>query len=156
MPENTHDRYIPSFLDRLIDPAQTQSFKSVLLRDVEDLLNTHRPPEGQFEGLEEVEKSVVNFGLKDLTLFAQKSEDDRNRVYRHIEETIERFEPRLQRVKVTPRDYDEVEKEEKAQFRRGSLYLRIEAQLRGASENIVFESILELNKGHHTVRGGSA
>ena len=156
MAEHKYERYIPSFLDRLIDPERTQSFKAVLLRDVEDLLNTHRPPEGLFEGLEEVEHSIVNFGLRDLTLFAQKSDDDRKRIYQHIEETIERFEPRLQNVRVSPRDYEEVEKEEKALFKRGSLYLRIEAQLRGASESIVFESILELNKGHHTVRGDSA
>lgn len=156
MPDPTYDRYTPSFLDRLIDPDRTQSFKTVLLRDVEDLLNTHRPPEELFEGLEEAGKSIANFGLKDLTGFPQKSENDRKLIYKHIEEVIEHFEPRVHHVKVTPRDYDEVEKEEKEQFKRGALYLRIQAQLRGASEDIVFESILELNKGHHTVRGGGA
>lgn len=154
MPEPNYERYTPSFLDRLIDPERTQSFKSVLLRDVEDLLNTHRPPDELFEGLDDVSKSIANFGLKDLTLFAQKSDDDREKIYHHIEQTIEQFEPRLQHVKVTPRGYEEVEKEEKANFKRGSIYLRIEAKLRGASEDIVFESILELNKGHHTLRGG--
>lgn len=151
MAEPVYDRYKPSFLDRLIDPDRKQSFKSVLLRDVEDLLNTHRPPDDYFEGLEEAGNSIANFGLMDMTQYASKSESEKQHIYQHIEQVIEKFEPRLQSVRVSPRDLEEVLKNEKDKVNRGDLYLRIQANIRGASEDIVFESVL--NQGHHTLRG---
>ena len=174
MADSTNYRYKPSFLDRISDPDRTQFntavdgqsdqsggkfqpsrdfdqtyFKKLLRRDIEDLLNTHRPPVDYFDVLEEAGKSIMNFGLQDVTQFPSKSEAEKQQIYRHIQEVIEDFEPRLENVRVTARDPEEIAKTEKDNLNHGSLYLRIEAKLRGDSEDIVFESMLK--QGHHTL-----
>jgi type VI secretion system protein ImpF len=114
MPDRQHvSPLMPSILDRLLgQPAPTddeidrnrtqllRNLKIVLLRDLEHLLNTRcrcgsYPPE-----LSELQTSLVNYGIPDFTGANAGSFVGRQDFLAVIRSAIERFEPRLQRVKV--------------------------------------------------------
>src|SRR5256885_1587316 len=104
-----------SVLERLIDrepkeqqemaPTRAQSvrlLKASLRRDLEWLLNTRRTPDAAGSEYQELERSVFNYGLPDLTSLSWQSERDRQRLSRILEVALELFEPRLRRVRVIP------------------------------------------------------
>src|ERR1051325_1144119 len=105
-----------SLLERLVDldpknkeqePPSTRSqsvrqLKSSVRRDLEWLLNTRRTPEPAGSEYQELEKSLFNYGLPDLTSLNWQSSRDRQRLCRILEQALSRFEPRLKRVKVIP------------------------------------------------------
>ncbi len=64
---------------------------AAIRRDVETLLNTRSPAD---------EPSVVGYGLPDFTHMSPDSADDMWRLAARIRETLERFETRLERVRV--------------------------------------------------------
>ena len=155
---------MPSVLDRLIDaesagtPARQgyglAQMEDAVRRDLEDLLNTRRPPEGLFDGLAEVPASVANYGLRDLARFDNITDAQREVVARHIADVIAAFEPRLVDVQVSVRSPDE------ARERSGAggvsaitaLYFRVTARLNlEPSPDVAFETVLELTKGRHQV-----
>ncbi len=167
----------PSVLDRLIDAASAgtpdrpgynlRQMEDVVRRDLEDLLNTRRPPEsipgptGQrepfFGGLEEVPTSIVNFGLRDLVYFDTLTPEMRSEFARHIEQVISTFEPRLRDVRVTVRDPAQVAETMKADFKRTAMYFHIEARLNlDPAPEVAFETVLELTKGTHQVTRGNS
>ena len=157
------DDYPPSFLNRLTDPelpdnrcrySLSQTETSVM-RDLEELLNTKRPREGFFAGLAEVEHSIANFGLRDITHVNGNSADERHRFAAHVREVIESFEPRLTNVNVSVRHLDEVKAELAQGFKLGAIYFRIRATLNvdpTPVEGVVFDTVLNLASGHHDVR----
>lgn len=151
---------VPSVLDRLIDDAPNESqepvtgrFQSiremerVVARDLEALLNSRREALEELPSeFAEVNRSLLTYGLPDLSSFSLLSENDRNRVRRVIEQTIAAAEPRLGRVNVKlepPRDHD-----------RG-LRFRIDAQLQidPAPEPVSFDGQLQLQTQQYIVRG---
>ena len=151
---------VPSILDRLIDDAPNESrepvtsrFQSiremerVVARDLEALLNARRETLEELPSeFEEVNRSLLTYGLPDLSSFSLLSENDRNRVRRVIEQTIAAAEPRLGRVSVKlepPRDHD-----------RG-LRFRIDAHLQvdPAPEPVSFDGQLQLQTQQYFVRG---
>ncbi len=85
--------------------------KRNLLRDLEWLLNTRRTQQLTEEGKEEegasgpayrhLGRSLYNYGLVDIASFDADSSKTPEELRRTIEETIERFEPRLEEVTVT-------------------------------------------------------
>src|SRR5947207_8645051 len=102
-----------SVLERLIDrdpsiaseppPSRAQSvwlLKSSLRRDLEWLLNTRRTPEAVGREFRELEQSLYNFGVPDMTALNRESTTDRTRLARMIEQTVSTFEPRLKKIKV--------------------------------------------------------
>ena len=105
---------VPSVLDRLIDDAPNESqepvsgrFQSiremerVVARDLEALLNARRETLEELPSeFEEVNRSLLTYGLPDLSSFSLLSENDRNKVRRVIEQTIAAAEPRLGRISV--------------------------------------------------------
>jgi len=108
-------RFRPSFLDRLIlQPDATrragsglnlQEVKSRLVRDLESLLNTRRPRDGEFDpAYERSAQSVLNFGLSDLSAFSLASPENRRAISEALEMAIVRHEPRLKQVQVTLAD----------------------------------------------------
>jgi type VI secretion system protein ImpF len=162
----------PSVLDRLIDaesagtpdrPGYTlRQMENAVRRDLEDLLNTRRPPEvlqlpdGKaelfFGGLTDVPTSIANFGLRDLAYFDTLTPDLRNEFARHIEQVISTYEPRLRDVRVTVRDKDEVAAAMKNDFKRTAMYFHIDARLNlDPAPEVAFETVLELTKGTHQV-----
>jgi type VI secretion system protein ImpF len=149
---------VPSVLDRLIDdapsapsePASARStrvgeLKQTVRRDLEWLLNTRRtleiPP-----GLPHLEKSLVGYGLPDITSASLSNPHDRARLRRSVEETIARFEPRLSQVRVV---LDESRERERA------LRFRIEAVLNVEPnpEPVAFDSVLQLHNKAFSVEG---
>jgi len=105
---------VPSLLDRLIDddPAQTSEaaqpaavllheLKAGVRRDLENLLNTRLYRQDAVAPYPELQTSVANYGLPDFSTVLLGSAEHREHFRRTIETTIERFETRLQRVRVS-------------------------------------------------------
>jgi type VI secretion system protein ImpF len=151
---------VPSILDRLLDEQpgvsreplekrqqSVRELEMAVARDLEALLNTRQEA---FEDLpaeyQEVNRSLLTYGLPDFTSCSLAIEEDRMRVLRSVERTIAKFEPRLQRVRVqleTPRNHD-----------RG-LRFRIDALLRvdPSPEPVTFDAVLQLTTQQYVVRG---
>jgi type VI secretion system protein ImpF len=149
-----------SVLERLIDrdplvaaeppPSRAQSvrqLKAALRRDLEWLLNTRRTPEPAGSQFEELEHSLFNFGLPDVTAMAWDSMRDRAKLVRLIEQTISTFEPRISRLKVVP-----LESNASA---RHVLRFQIEGLLEmdPSPEHISFDTVLQLSSGQYQVKG---
>ena len=149
-----------SVLERLIDrepslpseppPTRAQSvrqLKASLRRDLEWLLNTRRTPEAVGREFCELERSLYNFGVPDLTALNRESASDRSRLSRIIEQTVSTFEPRLQRIKV-------VQLEPAA----GTVHV-LRFQIEGlldmdpAPELISFDTVLQLSSGEYQIKG---
>jgi type VI secretion system protein ImpF len=150
----------PSLLDRLIDddpdvsreplPKRFQDvsqLKKSVARDLEALLNTRRETLEELpEEFIELNHALVMYGLPDFTSFNLLSHRDRNRIRRVLEQTIEIFEPRLERIRVLLED-------QRANDR--VLRFRIEALLHvePAPEPVTFDAVLRLNTQEYMVRG---
>jgi type VI secretion system protein ImpF len=149
-----------SVLERLIDrdpangaeasPTRAQSvrtLKSALRRDLEWLLNTRRTPEAVNAGFPELEHSLFNFGLPDITSLSWDSSRDRARLARLIEQTLAVFEPRLKRTKVLIL--------EASPGTQHVMRFQIEGLLDmdPAPELISFDTVLQLSSGEYQVRG---
>ncbi|MDO6498417.1 type VI secretion system baseplate subunit TssE [Photobacterium sanguinicancri] len=102
----------PSLLDNLIDDTpeitteqpitySLQALKDSVRRDIEWLLNSRRSWLTWSKHLEELDISVMNYGLPDFSAMPFSSSDGRNYLCRIVEETITRFEPRFDAVFVT-------------------------------------------------------
>jgi type VI secretion system protein ImpF len=151
---------VPSIFDRLLDDTPgvsretvTNRFQGVremeraVARDLEMLLNTRQEIlEPLREGFDEVNSSLLTYGLPDLSSFSLDSEDDRGRVCQVIEAAIANCEPRLERVQVILQGPRENER---------GLRFRIDALLRvdPAPEPVTFDAMLQLNTRQYTVRG---
>ena len=152
---------LPSLLDRLIDdrPDETREapksrsqvfreFKQGVRRDLENLLNTHQRARTHPENLEELNRSVVSYGIPDLRGADLATSGGRRNFARLVEEVIQRFEPRFLQVRVDLLDNaDPLDR---------ILRFRIEALLRvdPAPEPVVFDSAVEPATGNVEVRGG--
>lgn len=151
---------VPSILDRLLDDTpgvstepmsgrfQTiRGLERAVARDLEALLNTRQETLEELPSeFVEVNRSLITYGLPDLTSYSLDSEAERNRVRRVLEQIILMFEPRLERVRVTlepSREHD-----------RG-LRFRIDALLRvePAPEPVTFDAVLQVNTQQYVVRG---
>ncbi|MEP6692293.1 MAG: type VI secretion system baseplate subunit TssE [Gemmatimonadaceae bacterium] len=153
-----------SLIDRLIDdepsssvePAMNRAqsvreLKASLRRDLEWLLNTRRMHMPLPDGLEEVERSLIRYGLPDITSMSKDNAAEHVRLLRGVEETIARFEPRLANVRISLVPGPEGKRRE--------LHFLIDAMLRmdPSPEHIVFDTALELGTGDVQVKGeGSA
>lgn len=102
-----------SLLDRLIDedpksPGESAQYrlldvrqvKGHVVRDLENLLNSRRDITNLPAEFRELDNSVATYGLKDFTAENTDSQKVRQTIRKDVEQTIARFEPRLQNVKV--------------------------------------------------------
>jgi type VI secretion system protein ImpF len=154
----THE-IVPSLLSRLLDDRpdvsreplgnhlqNVRQLKDSVARDLEELLNTRQGTLGDLPAeFVEVNKSILVYGLPDFTSFNLFDPGDCNRIRRSLEAAIARFEPRLDRVRVSmdsPNQNDH------------SLRFRIEALLRlePASEPVTFDTVLRLETQAYSVR----
>jgi type VI secretion system protein ImpF len=149
-----------SVLERLIDTEpgnqaegpQNRSqamrqLKASLKRDLEWLLNTRRTPEEIDEAELELQHSLFNYGLPDLSGFGVHSTQDQNRVLRMIEAAVAVYEPRIQGVRVTL---------EPVAPNSRTLRFQIQGLLRldPAPERVTFDTVLQLSSGEYEVKGG--
>lgn len=147
-----------SVLDRLIDQepernaeppmmrAQSlRDLRAALRRDLEWLFNTRRTIEEAPESLREVERSIYNYGINDISDLYQQAPNDREFVARSVKTAISMFEPRLQGVKVNIEPSpDDV---------RG-IHFTIQGMLRmdPAPEPVFFDTLLDAAKGEYRVK----
>jgi type VI secretion system protein ImpF len=151
-----------SVLDRLIDlEPQTQVenmlsraqsvrlLRSAVRRDLEWLLNTRRIAGIAEDGLQEVNRSMLVFGLPDLATLSMATAADRNKLTRQVAAAIAAFEPRLASVRVSLLEISDAARKD--------VRMRIEAMLRmdPVPEPISFDGVLELNTGNCRIFGVS-
>ena len=151
---------VPSILDRLIDEDPTRTTEPVksrsqvlrelkhsVRRDLENLLNTRWrcmqwPPD-----LEELEVSLVNYGIPDFTGVNMSQMSERENLRSIVERIIKKFEPRFKQVRVklvqNSEDFDR------------SLKLNIEALMYADPdiERVEFESLLEPTTATFEIKG---
>ncbi len=153
---------IPSVLDRLLDDdpgssretakSQTQvlrELKQSVRRDLENLLNTRWRSTGWPEHLDELELSLINYGIPDITGADLGSADEREQFRRVLEAVIRFFEPRF--VKVSVEVLENVEMLDR------TLRLRIDGLLHAepSPEPVVFDSAFEPATGNVEVKRSS-
>ena len=143
-------RNTASVLDRLLDDEpgesserqldwheQVRALKAAVGRDLEALLNTRQERSGDPPaGCEESEHTIITYGLPDFSSLDLSSPADCARVRRAIEIALERFEPRLENVRVIMDDRKNVDR---------GLHFRIEAMLRlePTPEPVTFDAVLQ-------------
>ncbi len=152
-----------SLIDRLIDdePSSTveptmhraqsvRALKASMRRDLEWLLNTRRMHVRLPDGMDEVERSLLRYGLPDITSMSRDDAQQHARLLRGVEETITRFEPRLANVRISL--------VAGADGARRELHFLIDAMLRmdPSPEHIVFDTALELGTGDVQVKGDAS
>lgn len=153
---------VPSILDRLLGanpPSEQEVSRSrdrlvrelrrAIQRDLQDLLNTQWRCLDIPAGMVQLEKSLVRYGIPDLTGANVAAASQRVDFLKFIEESIRRFEPRLLRVEVLP--LDDLQNPLERVFR-----FRIDAVLRTGSglEEIEFVSTMEPSTGDFAVEQG--
>ena len=159
MPRTDHEiRVTASVLDRLLDfepkasaeapKSRSKSLaelKQSVRRDLEWLLNTRSYAGEIDEHLDEVQKSVVVFGLPDFTGLSAKNDSELKRLARALEKAIKTFEPRFLNLKVSLEPVNPTDRQ---------LNFRIEAQLNiePSPEPIAFDTILQLGSGDFQVK----
>lgn len=152
-------RITPSVLDRLLDdrpeetreaPASRQTslrlLKQSVRRDLEWLLNTRLDPGAPAEEGTEVARSLAAFGLPDFSTRDVRGGMDQEQLRRTIEESVAKFEPRLEAVQVTLETLSAVDR---------TVRFRIEARLRvePVPEPVTFDSVLQLANLEFVVAG---
>ena len=152
---------VPTILDRLLDdnpgqvhdPLRTSGFllrelKKSVRRDLENLLNTRYRCREIPSHLEELETSLLNYGIPDFTGAVFANEDDRKDLRRIIERIIRQFEPRFKEVTV--------HLDTKSTSNDRVIRFRIDALLHAdpAPEPVVFDSQLEPSSNMFFISGG--
>lgn len=145
-------------LDRLLDfepDLSTESPKSrsrslrelkqSVRRDLEWLLNTRRYPGEVPERLEEVQSSVVMYGLPDFTAIGAKSTQEQKKLVKELEAALKIFEPRFMDLRITLEPPSNTER---------VLRFRIDARLKvePTPEPISFDTVLALGSGEYVVQ----
>jgi len=146
-----------SILDRLVDmepgvsrePVQHRLFdisriKAMVVRDLENLLNTRRQILPVPASYKEVNNSVFMYGIGDFTSENPRSPSVRRRLRQDIEKTISRFEPRLKNV--TVRLEEDIEAGRNIRFRiSGTLVVESE------TEPVTFDTYFDTNRGEYVI-----
>jgi type VI secretion system protein ImpF len=150
-----------SILDRLtdLDPdskreagpshwEELRACKASLCRDLAGILNTRRAEDEIDPKYEEVNNSLLTFGVTDFTSYNLLNGIEQERVRRSIERSIRLFEPRLTRVAVTLETPDPL---------RPMLRFQISALLRTQpAEPISFDATLYRDSRRIAVSGAAA
>ncbi len=139
-------------MDRLCDvdewPTTRQhsirALRDSIKRDVEALLNSRRPPIAELHRYPRAAASVINYGLPDINSFSE-SAHDKNALLSGIVQTLRRYEPRIQNVRVFVHPSDSINR---------SLRFHIEGKMvfDTTVENIEFDTVLELTRGEYEVK----
>lgn len=141
----------PVIIERFIPKSHYQTvkeLKDVVARDLEAMLNTHREAILKMtEGYDEVNHSLVTYGVPDFSTFDVRNPHDRSLVCAILKELINDFEPRLKNVDVTltqPREHAQ------------NLRFRLDAllEVHPAREQVVFDAVLQLTTKTYEIEGG--
>lgn len=157
-PDHRQPLITPSVLDRLLDdhPKEAieshhemvfdlQHFKQAVARDLEALLNSrYIDREEDIERYPHARRSVINFGMIDLSSLGLLNPDDRALLRDKIRITIEQHEPRLTKIRVTldiPRELDRM------------LRFRVDAVLKIHPNKppVTFDAMLQLSSNAYQI-----
>jgi type VI secretion system protein ImpF len=124
--------------------AAVRFLKESIRRDLEDLLNTRRPPAPELEGYDLARSSVINYGLEDLSSFYPSSGSSAQDIQQSVRRCIAEYEPRLVGVSVVA---------EETNLDRHEIRLHIEATLpiHPAAETVSFDTMLDVASGIYSV-----
>lgn len=149
-----------SLFDRLAGTAAARrpdgsiglrEIQGAVTRDLEWLLNSRCWWPGEIEAHEHAGRSLLAYGLPDLSGYSWTSEEDSRAVAKRIEEAIKLFEPRLvpRSIKVGVLGRESV-----ADFR---VRLRIDATLHVEpyTERVAFDTEVDLDTGLMNVRSST-
>jgi type VI secretion system protein ImpF len=150
---------MPSLLDRLIDADSggtawrrgygVEQMTAVVLRDLEELLNTRQSQGTLPGGYAELQRSVFSYGLPELTSFEGITPQQRTQVARMIETVITHHEPRLRDVRAAMVD--------SAEGKDRTVRFRVDARLcLEPAPDVAFDTVLELTTGRYTVQPSGA
>ncbi len=143
---NIHDKkkLLAPLMDRLLNDSKTSSYarpqavitqiRESVRRDLESLFNTRSCAHSPARHFTHLQKSLLNFGLPDLTTVNFSSKEDRKSFCSQVESVIKRYEPRVKSAKVSINDKIDVEDP--------TIRFRVEAVLHvsPSEEVIVFDS----------------
>lgn len=121
--------------------GEVERLKKEVCRDLEWLLNTRTAPLDIPAGLDELQRSLIRFGLPDFSSMNFGDPKAKNRMAALLAEVIRDFEPRL------VKDTVEVEFADEDQDRfRSRLHYRIRGKLRidPIPQPVEFDTVLEL------------
>ena len=134
-------------LRRELKPMRTldrRGLRESVRRELEQLFNTRCPvPQHHLIGRE---RTVIDYGIPDLSIFSARSFDDRGRIAEILRKAIEAYEPRLANPRIV---VEQVPGEELA------LMARIEAMMvtETVPEPVSFLTVLQLKEGEVSVHG---
>lgn len=133
-----------SLIDKIQPREARGRIREALLWDLTALLNTRIQAKQLPEGTEQIKRSILTYGLPDLT--ALSVVDQRERLEKVIWDAIETFEPRLKLIRVERLEDSESGSAEAVQF-------RIEAMLivENPPEQIIFDTELQTGTRWHVV-----
>lgn len=152
---------VPSVLDRLLDDAPDnpreapasrhqvlRELKLSVRRDLENLLNTRIRCIVVPIHCKELGQSLVNYGIPDITGAELGTAQDREEFCRLLQSIIKQYEPRFQKVSVSPVTGGDPQDR--------TFRFRIDAMLLAepAPEPVVFDSELQPGTGDFEVKGG--
>ncbi len=155
-----NQRLLPSVLDRLLDddPSVTREaeksrsqllreLKQSVRRDLENLLNTRISLYPIPEDLQELQTSVLNYGIPDFTGVGMGSRTQRTKLARIVQDAIQRFETRFKTVRVELVD-------DRGSLNDRTIRFRIEGLLHAepAPEPVTFDSQLRPQLGEFDVK----
>jgi len=161
MPPIDRDQQLtPSLLDRLLDDEPGNQREAVkqrhqvlremklsVRRDLENLLNTRWRCVAWPPNLDELETSLVNYGIPDFTGIRFASANTQDELRSILEAVIRRFEPRFSQVRVKLiTNADSLDR---------TLRFRIDAMLHAEPvvEPVVFDTTLKTSTGDFEVSG---
>ena len=135
----------PSLLDRLLDSSASKQgpsyfsmheLRDSVQRDLRNLLNTRVRFISPDKELKDIQDTIVNYGLPDLTSQELASEQGKQEFAAWIERSVRRYEPRFKRVTVTP----SLKKDDS-----GGVTFRVDAVLYAdpAPEDVTFDSVID-------------
>lgn len=141
-------RLLLSVLDRLLIDTELTSIREperytvdhlrqAVGRDLELLLNTRQRCLPLPDGMDELPRSLMNYGLPDFAGANITTDEQKAVLRKEVEATIRRFEPRLKNVRVDVID--------SGQSLDRSLRFRIDAVVEAEpiAEHVVYDSVLE-------------
>jgi type VI secretion system protein ImpF len=146
---------VPSVLDRLTDPDPTGArwrhgydlgaLAEAVQRDLENLLNTPQSRPRLPEAFAHVRNSVAAYGLPEVITRRLSDPQEQANIARILEDTIRRFEPRLDDVSAEP-----VPRDDGGGVAR--LCFRVRARIRVFPSDVAFDTVLELSTGRCRVK----
>lgn len=150
-----------SVLDRLIEASSSQDnpnalrstkvrdLKDAVRRDLEWLLNTKQSPIPLPPADVHLKKSILAYGIPDVSSMSFQRERDRARLRTALEAAIAAFEPRLKQVRVTLVEAGQADR---------SIRFRIDAILDvdPVPEPISYDTMLKLQSHAFEIRGDDA